>query len=230
MRWIGDSEAASSGQATTPMKPHDDHRYPALFGERSVEELSGARMDAVVHRKWLEQGDAGRLFDLLLAETEWSQRETVLFGKQVTIPRLTAWYGDPDSSYRYSGIDNSPLPWTPALEGVRDRVGALACEEFNSVLLNLYRDGADGVAWHSDDERELGLEPVIGSLSLGATRRFHLRPKDGSAGTLSIDLAHGDLLVMRGSTQQAWLHQVPKTRRKVGQRINLTFRRVLGGP
>lgn len=149
-----------------------------------------------------------------------------MFGRRQQIPRLTAWFGDRLKDYTYSGITMTPNPWTDLLAEIRDRTGALAGTHFSSVLLNLYRDGRDSVAWHADDEPELGPEPIIGSVSLGATRRFHLRPRDRSSETVSVDLEHGDVLVMRGPMQHSWQHQVPKTAKTVGPRINLTFRQI----
>ena len=197
-----------------------------LFPTPRVEELNLERADVVVHRHYFLAEDADRYFNVLRDEVEWKQEEALLFGKRQPIPRLTAWFGDSQGTYTYSGIKMTPTPWTEVLAEIRDRTGMVAETEFNSVLLNLYRDGQDSVDWHADDEPELGPEPTIGSVSLGATRRFHLRPKDGSLETVSVELHHGDVLVMRGPMQHAWQHQLPKTQRAVGPRINLTFRTV----
>ena len=140
---------------------------------------------------------------------------------------LEAWIADEGLDYRYSGIDHVARPWTPPLATLRDRVAQAAGSPFNSVLCNLYRTGDDGVDWHADDEVEFGRLPVIASLSLGATRRFDLRRVDDPDYRLSVELHHGDLLVMRGTTQELWRHRVPKTRAQVDERINLTFRQVL---
>lgn len=139
-------------------------------------------------------------------------------------PRLSAWQGD--ATYAYSGLTLHPAPWTPQVEAVRRRIEAAAGDAFNSVLANLYRNGADRLGWHADDEPELGPAPVIASASFGAPRRFLLRPKRGGA-SVPIVLEPGSLLVMRGPTQRHWLHSIPPTRRPVGPRINLTFRRIL---
>ncbi len=169
---------------------------------------------------------ADELFEALAREIDWRQDTITVFGRTSPIPRLNAWYGDDGCSYRYSNISLEPQPWTSTLAAVRDDVGSACGVVFNSVLANLYRDGRDGVAWHADDEPELGPEPVIGSLSLGATRTFQLRRRDDPSKRHSIELAHGDLAIMRGPTQRHWLHQIPKTTRPTAPRLNLTFRQV----
>lgn len=169
---------------------------------------------------------ASRLFAALRTRIDWRQEEIVIFGERRRVPRLVAWHGDPGASYRYSGTDHDPAPWTPVLERVRARVGELSGAEFNAVLLNLYRDGRDGMGWHADDEPELGRNPVIASVSLGAPRRFCLRHRRQRDLRLDLELRHGSLLVMSGSLQHHWVHALPKTRRPVGERINLTFRKV----
>ena len=172
--------------------------------------------------------DSPSLYARLLQEIDWRQDTITLYGRPVLIPRLNAWYGDPGAHYSYSGLALQPLPWTPALRDIKGRVESLLGESFNSALVNLYRDGRDSVSWHSDDEYELGDEPLIASVSLGATRRFSLRHRhDKSLDTVHLDLQDGSLLVMAGATQRHWSHQVPKTRAAVGGRINLTFRRIL---
>ena len=138
------------------------------------------------------------------------------------------WYGDPDAGYRYSGIDHQPRPWTPELQAIRARVEKQCQCIFNSVLANLYRDGKDSMGCHADDEKELGRNPVIASLSLGDERLFKLHHKNSKA-TLDIILGHGDLLVMAGTLQHHWQHSVPKTKKFKTGRINLTFRRILAG-
>lgn len=149
-----------------------------------------------------------------------------MYGRTVPIPRLTAWHGDDGKSYTYSGITMHPEPWTMPLLGVKAAVEAEVGEDFNGVLLNFYRGGSDSMAWHSDDEVELGSEPIIASVSFGATRKLQLRHKSRPDLRGEMELTDGSLLVMRGSTQTYWQHQVPKTSRPVGARINLTFRRI----
>lgn len=168
-------------------------------------------------------------FATLRTDIAWQQHEPVIFGRRVKAPRLSAWHGDAGIRYRYSGITLDALPWTPTLAVIRDAVQAAVAHEFNSVLLNLYRDGADAMGWHSDDEAELGVDPVIASVSLGACRRFSLRHRTRrEVGRIDLDLAHGSLLLMAGQTQRCWQHCLPRSRRIDAPRINLTFRRIVG--
>lgn len=169
--------------------------------------------------------DADRCLAALLADIDWQQEEVLIFGHRRLVPRLVAWHGDPGAAYTYSGTAHDPRPWTATLQPIRARVEAVTQEHYDSVLLNRYRDGRDGMGWHSDDEAELGPEPAIASVSFGATRRFRLKRRRGS-GAAELELGHGDLLLMRGRTQHEYVHSVPKTARRVGERINLTFRRV----
>ncbi len=196
----------------------------SLFERPAAEDvLSGCR----ILRGYFDTAEADRYFKELRNADHWRQETIQMYGKSTPIPRLTAWYGDPNQIYTYSGIRMSPLPWSEVMSELRKRVEKAAETIFNSALLNLYRDGRDSVAWHADDEPELGDQPVIGSVSLGATRRFQFgQPKDRPSVKHSIDLEHGDVLVMSGDVQQSWAHQVPKTKRPVGPRINLTFRRI----
>ncbi len=158
-------------------------------------------------------------------ELAWEQHVITLFGKKVACPRLSAWHGDPEARYTYSQLTLEPRPWTPTLCAIRQALEECAQQRFNSALGNWYRHGQDSMGWHSDDEPELGPEPVIASLSLGATRRFQLRHRfHKDEPRLEFALSHGSLLIMRGATQQHWQHQVPKTKRPVGERLNLTFR------
>jgi alkylated DNA repair dioxygenase AlkB len=166
--------------------------------------------------------DADQLFAILGDEIVWEQQAVTLYGRTRPTPRLTAWIGD--SAYRYSGIVNEPGPWPEALVNLRERLRDELGVDFNSCLANLYRDGADSVSYHSDDEPELGPRPTIASISLGDPRRFVLRHRATGA-RWSWDLGHGDLLVMRDESQSDYAHAVPKSSRPVGPRMNLTFRR-----
>ncbi len=180
---------------------------------------------------FLDAAEADALLTVLIDNVAWQQPCVRLYGRDVHSPRLAAWYGDPGAVYSYSGSANMPLAWTPELSALRRRVEARVGCAFNSVLVNLYRDGRDSVGWHSDDEPELGAEPVIASLSLGARRRFLLKPKrPKGAPSRSLWLDRGSLLVMRGPTQRCWRHCLPKTARPVGPRVNLTFRQVRLAP
>lgn len=147
-----------------------------------------------------------------------------MYGRSVAIPRLTAWYGDPGKSYRYSGITLQPLHWTAELQVLKDQLQQFLGVDFNSVLLNYYRDGNDCVGWHSDDERDLAANSPIAAISLGVTRRFVLRHKNNQYEKVDINLEPNSLLLMSGSTQRYWQHSVPRAKRVVEARISLTFR------
>lgn len=162
---------------------------------------------------------------VLQRELAWHREWIVIAGRKILAPRLICWYGDEDAVYRYSGVDHRPLPWTPGLLDLKQRVEDRAGVAFNSVLGNYYRDGGDSLGWHADKERELGRNPVIASLSFGATRRFLLR-HNKTREMLSLDLPGGSLLLMRGALQHHWRHCVPKDAACAGSRINLTFRRI----
>lgn len=169
------------------------------------------------------QADA--LFTQLYRQVAWQEEQLLIYGKWCNVPRLMAWYGDEGAYYRYSGVNHRPLPWTAALLAIREKVQQHCGCSFNSVLLNLYRDGQDSMGCHSDDEKELGENPLIASLSLGEERVFKLHHKTRKT-TLTIALAHGDLLVMAGSLQRCWQHALPKTKQHKTARINLTFRTI----
>ncbi len=168
--------------------------------------------------------ESDNLFKELSDSIEWKQEIITIIGQKIPLPRLTAWYGDEGKSYSYSGITVHPLVWTPTLLKIKETIETVVPHHFNSVLLNFYRDGRDSVSWHSDDEPELGVNPVIASVSFGASRAFQFKHKTQPDLRTSIELTHGSLLVMQGTTQHFWKHQIPKTKRPIGGRINLTFR------
>ncbi|WP_426058281.1 alpha-ketoglutarate-dependent dioxygenase AlkB family protein [Hymenobacter sp. B1770] len=181
--------------------------------------------DLLFDPAFLSATEAEELLVVLTTKVVWEQRNIRIFGQEMPQPRLTAWYGDPAARYTYSGLTWNPLPWPQPLLTLRQRVEAATQTSFNSALLNYYRDGRDSMGWHADHEPELGTAPTIASLSLGATRRFRLRPKAGLAHSpLGVELPSGSLLLMRAPTQQHWQHALPKTARSVGPRLNLTFR------
>jgi alkylated DNA repair dioxygenase AlkB len=192
--------------------------------------LEGA--DLLYDPRWLPAATADLLFaalrDPVQAGIDWEVHRIRLFGRELDSPRLSRWIGDPGASYRYSGVRFEPASWPRALGAIRKGVSAAAGEQFNSVLANLYRDGNDTMGWHSDDEAELGAQPIIASLSLGATRKFVLKARAAGGPKLEIPLGHGSLLVMRGDTQKHFRHALPRTRRPTGERMNLTFRRIYG--
>lgn len=175
---------------------------------------------------WLAPAAAAALLAYLQATVAWEVHRIRLFGREVDSPRLSCWIGDADTSYRYSGTRFAPHPWPSALLPLRERLVAHTGVAFNSVLANRYRDGRDAMGWHSDDEKELGAQPLIASLSLGATRRFVLRHRHEPALRQALDLTAGGLLLMGGNTQRLYRHALPRTARPVGERINLTFRRI----
>ncbi len=165
----------------------------------------------------------------LIRQTPWRSETITLWGKQYPQPRLAAWFGDADAKYTYSGLSLDPLPWTNLLSTLRARVEALSEASFNSVLLNYYRDHRDSMGMHSDDEPELGRNPVIASVSLGEQRTFVLKHKSRKdLKPIHIELESGSLLLMRGATQHHWKHGINKVARPCGPRVNLTFRRIVG--
>jgi alkylated DNA repair dioxygenase AlkB len=161
----------------------------------------------------------------LTDEIDWQQEEIKMYGKQLPLPRLTAWYGD--KGYTYSGLYNAPQPWLRVLLKIKEKVEAASGNRYNSVLLNFYRNGQDSMGWHSDDEKSLG--SGIASVSFGGERGFAFRHRSRKdQPTVKLTLQHGSLLLMQGATQQHWQHQLPKTSRTISPRINLTFRTVIG--
>ena len=173
------------------------------------------------------QQDSATFLSLLLENVPWKQEPIRMFGKQVMQPRLTAYYGDPDFAYTYSGITMQPEPWIAPLSTIREKVEAVAGTRFTAALLNQYRNGGDSMGWHRDNERSLGTNPVIASVSFGADRKFSLRHYTNKKLRHSINLEDGSLLLMKGATQHQWEHQLPKTGVATGVRINITFRVVL---
>ena len=181
---------------------------------------------AVLHEHFLDRRIADDAFEKIFTENSWEEHDIVVFGKRHREPRLSTWHADGGKEYEYSGLLRTPLPMTPLLISLKKQCEQATGVRFNSVLVNLYRDGNDGVGWHADNEAVNGREPTIASISLGATRRFDLRHRE-SKETIKVDLHAGSLLVMSGLSQHCWVHQVAKTKQVVGPRINLTFRRVL---
>lgn len=163
----------------------------------------------------------------LLTKVEWQQNKIKMFGKEYDEPRLTAWYGDKGIRYKYSGIQLEPLSWNPLLEELKLLVNIEAETSFNSALLNYYRDGQDSMGYHQDNEPELGENPTIASLTFGAERTFQLKHiTNQSIKRKDIPLKSGSLLIMAGETQHHWKHQIPKTKKPIGPRLNITFRNI----
>jgi alkylated DNA repair dioxygenase AlkB len=188
------------------------------------ESLSMPDADVIFYRDFYSSEENEILFQTLMQNIAWKQEYIQVPGRKVPLPRLTAWYGDAGKIYRYSGITVHPHAWTEVLRHIKSRVETAAETAFNSVLLNLYRNEQDSVAWHSDDEAELGTNPVIASVSFGAPRAFQFKHKTQPERRLEIMLTPGSLLLMRGTTQHFWKHRIPKTSKPHGPRINLTFR------
>jgi alkylated DNA repair dioxygenase AlkB len=180
-----------------------------------------------VMRNFMTPQDANMFFNVLNETINWKQEEITFYGKTYPVPRKTAWYGYEGFNYTYSGISCNPDPWTKELLEIKKDIESFMPEEdFNSVLLNLYRDGNDKVSWHADDEKGLGNNPTIASLSLGATRHFDLKHKYNPELKMRIDLTPGTLVIMTGELQHHWLHQIPVQKTIKEPRINLTFRTI----
>ncbi|ODS24086.1 hypothetical protein AB835_05555 [Candidatus Endobugula sertula] len=206
---------------------------PSLFGEFEKQHTILPDADVLYLPGWFStQANSRTFFKKLKKDISWEQSEIMLYGKMMKIPRLSAWYGDADSSYAYLGTEFKPLSWLPLLLDIKQAVERVLFQHlkgtlFNSALINCYRDGQDSVAWHSDDEPELGKNPAIASLSFGAEREFQLKHRyNKQYGIHRLILGDGDLLFMYGAMQHHWYHQIPKSKKDVGERINITFRHV----
>ena len=195
-----------------------------IIKQTELHNLPDAEIRYVPH--FLPVSLANTYFDDLFHHIPWRQDPITVFGKTHLQPRLTSLHAHTLDSYSYSGIVMTPQPMTQTLQCIENRIYQLCDESFTTVLLNLYRDGKDSNGWHADDEAELGKNPVIASLSLGAPRFFHLRHNQDPKQRYKLLLEHGSLLLMGGETQHHWKHQVAKTAKKVGPRINLTFRKI----
>ena len=175
--------------------------------------------------KWSEV-TADDFSKIKFSNISWKQDSIKMYGKTIPLPRLTSWYGDGGKAYTYSGITSYPNEWNRGLLYLKERIEQFAEVEFNSVLLNWYRDGQDHLNWHADDEKELGVNPIIASANFGETRDFVIRRNDDHAVKFILPLGHGTLLLMRGELQHFWQHSVPKRTKVSGSRFNLTFRRI----
>ena len=184
--------------------------------------------EVTFHPDFFSMKEADGFFLELQDRLAWQQEPIWMFGKQVLQPRLTALYGDPKVPYGYSGIAMEASPFTEELELIKNRLQAFTQQEFTHVLCNYYRDGQDSMGWHRDNEPVLGKNPTIASLTFGATRSFQLRPYGKKEPKLSLELSHGSLLLMGGESQHFWEHQLPKTKKVLAPRINLTFRKLIG--
>jgi alkylated DNA repair dioxygenase AlkB len=178
------------------------------------------------HGKILAYQEANQYLDLLMQNILWKNDEVILFGKHIVTKRKAAWYGGSGCLYAYSNITKQALPWTKELSGLKQMVEEFAGVKFNSCLLNLYHNGNEGMGWHSDDEKSLGKNNTIASLSFGAERKFLFKHKQTKQ-IISLVLEHGSLLIMKDATQRNWLHSLPKSKNIVQPRINLTFRTIV---
>ncbi|HZA65200.1 MAG TPA: alpha-ketoglutarate-dependent dioxygenase AlkB [Nitrososphaeraceae archaeon] len=176
--------------------------------------------------KILAYQEANQYLDLLMQNILWKNDEVILFGNHIVTKRKTAWYGDSDYLYTYSNITKQALPWTKELSDLKQMVEEFAGVKFNSCLLNLYHNGNEAMGWHSDDEKSLGKDNTIASLSFGAERKFLFKHKQTKQ-IISLVLEHGSLLIMKNATQRNWLHSLPKSKNIVQPRINLTFRTIV---
>ena len=195
----------------------------SLFGE--PQELLPFDGSTILHNRIFNEDFTREAFKFLREKTPWEQPEIVMFGKKHKQSCLSTWHSDAGVNYVYSGVERVAHPMNEFLSEIRRRCEVVANSRFNSVLVNFYRDGSAGMGWHSDNEAINGREPTIASVSLGATRRFDLRHRETKQ-TVKVDLEDGSLLVMSGLSQQCWVHQIAKTAKPVGPRINLTFRLV----
>ena len=168
--------------------------------------------------------ESRELFEAIYHQTNWIEEDIRIYGKVYKQPRLTAFYANNNITYGYSNISMSPQPFSPVLKAIKIKIEKATGTTFSSCLLNLYRDGQDSNGWHADDEKELGKNPVIASVSLGTERLFHLKHKNIKTLKHKLTLQNGSLLLMKGETQHHWLHQIPKTKKLIDKRINLTFR------
>lgn len=181
---------------------------------------------AMLHPRFIDADTADALMSRLMSSVPWESTRIPMFGREVSEPRLSSWIADQGVTYRYSGRDRVVHQWNADLTEIRRQVETVSMSSFNGVLANLYRTGHDHMGWHSDDERSLGPDPVIASVSLGAERRFDFRHRE-SGEIRSTLLPHGSLLVMSGAAQRCWKHRIPKSAKVTDPRINLTFRLLL---
>ena len=193
--------------------------FPA---QKTVFDLPDAEVEYFPN--FFDNTQANLLFEKLKLEIPWQQDHITVYGKSHLQPRLTALYGNEGKPYSYSNIIMQPHFWNPLTTFIKDKVEEFTNEKFTTVLLNLYRHGKDSNGWHADNEKELGRNPVIASVSFGATRPFYLKHNTIANQKLKIDLDHGSLLLMKGATQHFWKHQIAKTAKTIDERINLTFR------
>lgn len=196
-----------------------------FLNEKTTFQLPNAELIYIPN--FYNNSEADQYFSRLRKTISWQQDDIKVFGKTYKQPRLTALYANNNKPYAYSNITMTPLPFTDELKRIKTDVEKTAEHQFTSVLLNLYRNGNDSNGWHADNEKELGKNPVIASLSFGAPRAFHFKHRQLKDEKHKLILEHGSLLIMKGEMQHYWLHQIPKTKKVIGERINLTFRTIV---
>lgn len=179
------------------------------------------------YSRFVAHTESVELLSHLIQQVPWKQPTIQMYGKELPTPRLTAWFGDSEKSYQFSGTKFDPIPWTKELFLLKEKIESATGISFNSVLLNYYRNGNDSVAWHSDNERELGKDPNIASLSIGQPRRFEFRHARDHSRKYGLTLENGSLLIMKGDLQHHWEHRIPKSKGETAARINLTFRTII---
>ena len=197
-----------------------------LFNNNPNQNLLPFEGEVFLRQNVLNIAEIDFFYHTLLNANFWKQDELIIFGKRITTSRKVAWFGDFNYKYSYSKIIKKARLWTPELQSLKKLIELKTEESFNSCLLNLYHNGSEGMSWHSDNEKELGENPIIASLSLGAARKFSLKHKFKNY-KVDIILESGDLLLMKGETQTKWLHCLPKTKKVTTPRINLTFRNII---
>lgn len=202
---------------------YSEHFFDKKVSDRSVEYFLENNTNDWKTADW-RSFDKEELSKVQFKNIVWHHDKINMYGKQVFLPRYSAWYGDSDKPYTYSGLTLQPKPWNKGLLFIKEQIDKVANIQFNSVLMNWYRDGEDYISWHTDAEKELGINPVIGSVNFGATRRFQLRRIDNANEKIEVPLKHGTFLLMRGQTQHFWQHAVPKEKKIKEARFNLTFR------
>ena len=218
--WNGFDIRLSNGQIF-----YAEHFFDQRISDRTVEYLQENETVDWRLAKWRDFGP-DEVNQIKFTNINWKQDWINFYGKRKPLPRLTAWYGDSGRSYTYSGIKSEPNPWNKGLLYIKGAIERCAALEFNSVLLNWYRDGEDSLSWHADNEKDLGINPVIASANFGVTRDFLVRRKDDISQKMTLPLKHGTLLLMKGELQHFWEHSVPKRKGVQGSRFNMTFRRI----
>lgn len=197
-----------------------------LFSTGEIENRLPYDGEVYYHGRIVNSQEAQYYYDRLMETIEWRNDEAIVFGKLIQTKRKVAWYGDHPYLYTYSNTTKKALPWTPELLALKQKAEELTGTVFNSCLLNLYHDGQEGMAWHSDNEKSLGVNTVIASLSFGAERKFAFKHKNTKV-MIALQLEAGSLLVMQGTTQTHWLHRLPPTTKVLRPRVNLTFRTIV---